>query len=277
MTRRISAYFPLLLISLVCVLMVEGFYRAVENVLFGTTGNPKLVAQVPEKKKTHTTLKRSAEDDVRIVLERSIFGPSPSADSKQPAAEAMLENMQATTLDLVLMGTITGNSDENRAIILEKAKKTQDIYRKGEMVQGAVLKEILRGKVILNFNDKDEILDMIEAAKYSSTPPAAVAHTPRQQQTIPGVNQELGAQISPADRLETDSSAEIQSALPVETQGDQQENAEITAETPPEMEQEQEASEVDQQPPEIPPTEVQPKTIRPARRFTIQLPSQSSE
>ncbi|MDX1776537.1 MAG: type II secretion system protein GspC, partial [Desulfobulbales bacterium] len=48
------------------------------------------------------------------------------------------------------------------AIILDQKKKSQDIYRVGDSVQGAEIRQILRAKVILRHDEKDEILTMVE-------------------------------------------------------------------------------------------------------------------
>ncbi len=192
MKTRISAILPLLLITLGCVLAVEGFYSVVENFLSVPVDEKKLVAQVPGKKQAVATLKHTVEDDARIVLARNLFGPPPSDKNKDQSAGEALEELQTTSLDLILLGTIIGEANESRAIILEKGKKTQDIYQLGDMVQGAILKEIARGKVVLNYNNKDEILDMTEAAKYAKKTPGAVAPAVlRQEETLPGPEQAI--------------------------------------------------------------------------------------
>ena len=57
-----------------------------------------------------------------------------------------------------LLGTITGPPNTRRAILLNKKKKVQDIYCQGDKVQGALIKEVQRGKIILNVNGKEEML-----------------------------------------------------------------------------------------------------------------------
>jgi hypothetical protein len=49
---------------------------------------------------------------------------------------------------------------------MDKAKRKQDIFYPGDVVNGAQIKEIMRGKVILTYQGKDEVLDMTEAGKY---------------------------------------------------------------------------------------------------------------
>ncbi len=73
-------------------------------------------------------------------------------------------NTQFTNLNIVLMGTVTGPDGVARAIVLDKQNNKQELYEKGDAIQGASVKELLRGKVILAYDGKDEILDMSEAA-----------------------------------------------------------------------------------------------------------------
>lgn len=70
--------------------------------------------------------------------------------------------LEATSLDLTLLGTISGGVNTQRAIIQDKRKRTQEIYYKGDAIGPALIKEILRGKVILTVRGKDEILLMKE-------------------------------------------------------------------------------------------------------------------
>ena len=200
MKRSISAILPFLLITVGCVLLVEALYQVAGRYLFTPAEEIRVAARVPEAKQSAAPLKRTAEDQVRSILARNLFGQVSPTDKDANAKGTAVDDLQATTLDLVLMGTVIGDENESRAIILEKEKKTQEIYRLGEMVQGAVLKEILRGKVVLTYNNKDEVLDMTEAAKYSSQIPAAAAPAARQKQTLPlSAPQQIEPQLQAPD------------------------------------------------------------------------------
>ncbi len=63
-----------------------------------------------------------------------------------------------TELKLALWGTISG--DVNKAIIEDKKERKQNLYKEGESIQTATIKKILREKVILTVNGKDEVLNM---------------------------------------------------------------------------------------------------------------------
>lgn len=84
------------------------------------------------------------------------------------AASNSLAASQKTSLDLVLMGIIDGRTQDRRAIILNKKDNTQHIYQVGDTVAGARIKGIFWGKVVLNANGRDEVLDMSETASYRS-------------------------------------------------------------------------------------------------------------
>ena len=95
---------------------------------------------------------------------RNIFDATDKTDAQPVEVKAEpIENLEETTLQLALLGTIAGDSESARAIILDQKNKSQDIYRVGDSVQDAEIKQILRGKVILRHGDKDEILTMVES------------------------------------------------------------------------------------------------------------------
>ena len=124
--------------------------------------------RIPSRPKKNSTDKvdLQAKHDYRIILERNLFGPPPGkGEPKTPVAADHAENLQLSSLNIVLMGTINGGEGDGRAIILDKSNNKQALYEKGDTIQGALVKEILRGKVILVYNGKEEMLDMNEAAK----------------------------------------------------------------------------------------------------------------
>ncbi len=123
--------------------------------------------------------KQKAKNDYHIILQRDLFG-SPSDKEKPEAAtkQDYTENLESTSLNIVLMGTVNGAGGASRAIILDKSTRKQELYEQGDAIQGALVKEILRGKVILVYNGKDEMLDMSEAEKERSNFPAPAVRTP---------------------------------------------------------------------------------------------------
>ncbi len=95
-------------------------------------------------------------------MDRNLFG------SEEKAAEGIktadIEGLEPTTLKVALLGTVTGSQQNAVAVIEETDKRKQGLYRVGDSVQDAIVKMILRGRVVLRVGDKDEILTMEESS-----------------------------------------------------------------------------------------------------------------
>lgn len=169
MAARIPGIVPILFITLICVGIVEGGYQAFEYfILRPPVQKEALSGDISERGSTGK-VEREVKHDYKVILERNLFGPPPGQEG--PGSTDSLEyseTLKSTSLNIVLMGTINGSGDDNRAIILDKKSRDQELYEKGDAIQGAFVKEILRGKVILALNGKDEVLDMSEAATMRS-------------------------------------------------------------------------------------------------------------
>ena len=70
------------------------------------------------------------------------------------------DEYENTDSNLKLWGTVTGDNDRRYAIIEETTKRQQKIYVQSDVIQNATLKVILRDKVVLRVNGKDEILEI---------------------------------------------------------------------------------------------------------------------
>jgi len=170
MAARITDIFPLLLITLLCVGVVEGGYQALEYfVLKPPVKKVTIADSAPKKSVVPNQEDQKQKYDYRIILQRNLFGPLPGAiKPAETVVPDITEDLKATSLNITLMGTVNGGEGADRAIILDKSNNKQELYEKGDVIQGAMVKEILRGKVILTFNGKDEMLDMSEAEKERS-------------------------------------------------------------------------------------------------------------
>ncbi|MFO7494736.1 MAG: type II secretion system protein GspC [Desulfobacterales bacterium] len=97
----------------------------------------------------------------RAIAERNLFridtGGQPSA---APAID--IEALKQTELKLKLWGTVSSQGQEAYAVIEDSQSRRQNLYRVGDAIQSATLKMILREKVVLQVEDRDEILQMEE-------------------------------------------------------------------------------------------------------------------
>lgn len=175
---RTSGILPLLMITIVCAGVVEGGYQLFEHLVLDSSYRAEISIMDTTEKRVETKSASQKKIDYRIILQRNLFGHPPAGDkSATPPASDKMEPLTATSLAIVLMGTVIGSGGTERAIILDQKSQKQDLYEKGDAVQGALIKEIARGKVILAKDGGDEILDMSEAAKVRQPVPVALVPT----------------------------------------------------------------------------------------------------
>jgi len=99
--------------------------------------------------------------DYKAITKRNIFNSG--AEEIAPKAQKVdIENLKQTDLKLKLWGTVTGQDGRAYAVIEDTKTREQNLYHAGDTIEKAVVKMILREKVVLNVDDRDEILAMEE-------------------------------------------------------------------------------------------------------------------
>jgi general secretion pathway protein C len=112
----------------------------------------------------------------QAILERDLFKTAESSRPEKKEAEAIeLEKLEETELNLRLWGTVTGSTERAYAVIEDKSKRRQGLYHKGDAIQDATIKMILRKKVVLRVNGKDEILVMEDEKRNGASRAAAAS------------------------------------------------------------------------------------------------------
>ena len=162
MTRFAYILFHVLMLSVIIYTGVDAFYRVVRAELTLVKADWVLPEASPET----AGFVLPPSDDYRVIQERNLFG-SVEGVRKGPGAqmeEAQIEGLAPTSLKLALLGTVAGDPRTAVAVIEETDKRKQGIFRVGDTIQGAEVKGILRGKVVLRVKDRDEILTMEESS-----------------------------------------------------------------------------------------------------------------
>jgi general secretion pathway protein C len=104
------------------------------------------------------------------IIKRNLFNTKKRTNKIEPVN---IESLKQTDLKLKLWGTVTGDSGKTYAVIEEQKGKKQNLYKVGDTIQNATLKIILREKIVLNINGKDEILELEKrAGDYKSIIPS---------------------------------------------------------------------------------------------------------
>jgi len=111
-----------------------------------------------------------------VIVERNLFRTT----DRPIVADAMDPGMlETTSLPLDLYGTIAGEDGRGYAIIEERDKKKQRLYKVGDRVAGAAIVKILRNAVVLRVGESDQVLKKKEiATRGSNRLPAAAPPGP---------------------------------------------------------------------------------------------------
>ncbi len=164
MKKLYSTIFNLVALFVAIYIGVDLFYRVMGAQLKYVGTEEFVIERAPQDKNQ----KRPPLTDFRVIMDRNIFG------SKEMEAGGIkptdIETLELTTLKVALLGTVTGSQQNAVAVIEETEKRKQGLYRVGDSVQDAIVKMILRGKVVLRVGDKDEILTMEESSSKRASP-----------------------------------------------------------------------------------------------------------
>ena len=153
----------LLLLTGVIFLSVKAFYTLVTaNIDSGRRLKATTRQLVPHENETRHPLSYYS-----AVTERNLFQTNTDVGSRPEKLD--IEALEPTDLKLDLLGTITGDKKEAYAVIEDTTTKQQSLFRIGDTIQNATVKMILREKVVLNVNGKDEILKIEKNREGSKT------------------------------------------------------------------------------------------------------------
>jgi general secretion pathway protein C len=116
--------------------------------------------------------KKSSRQHYSAIEKRNLFKVALEEKKTVPSPESeipLVETLEKTSLDLKLLGTIILEPQGAFAIIQEGRKKEQKRYQQGDTVKNALIKAVLREKVILYYKGRDEVL-LMAPAKGSGAP-----------------------------------------------------------------------------------------------------------
>jgi general secretion pathway protein C len=129
---------------------------------------------LPQLVPTKANLKPQAAvrplEDYNIIVERNLFGGS-KEEGSATQEEISLEGLPVAlkVLGLKLVGTVVGDDAAvNLAIIDNQSTRKQELFHEGDRVGEALVKKILRNKVVLNTGSGDEVLTMEPEEKAGS-------------------------------------------------------------------------------------------------------------
>ena len=97
----------------------------------------------------------------KIILGRNIFGSAGSSAVKEnPQQENKEAPVSALKAQLRLLATVAGDEEVACAVIENVKTKIQDLYKTGDIIEGAQVERIERNKIFLLNGDQREVLNL---------------------------------------------------------------------------------------------------------------------
>jgi general secretion pathway protein C len=161
MTNRYFSIANFLLITVGAYLCVNTFYTLITSRLdYGESSRITSNQTGPPPQVEYTIAPLT---DYKAITSRNIFNSGNQPVTETPKTEAVdIDKLKETDLKLKLWGTVTGQDKRAYAVIEDSKAREQNLYRTGDSIQKAVVKLILREKVVLRVDNHDEILAMEE-------------------------------------------------------------------------------------------------------------------
>jgi general secretion pathway protein C len=169
---QVDKYRPMLILLAMTVIIYSFagiFYKIVGlaflgNITAGTSIAKKVAGGSPAAKK-------EPFDAYKVIMNRNLFGSTDKIVAEKQMAGKSNEPGDVTQI-LDLKGTVAGDGRYGFAIIEEKGRNKQVLYKVGGTVAGAKIVKIIRNAVVLNTGGREVILKMREGLKSPLLPPA---------------------------------------------------------------------------------------------------------
>jgi type II secretion system protein C len=119
-------------------------------------------------------------DNPDIIIERNVFGSSGQNSAKENTGREIKENsISVLDTQFRLLATVAGDEEVACAVIENVKTKIQDLYKIGDIIEGARVEQIDRNKIVLMNGEQREVLnlyvtDRISVRLEQSTEPMVV-------------------------------------------------------------------------------------------------------
>jgi type II secretory pathway component PulC len=123
-------------------------------------------ASVPAKAsipKDLTSSKGKRLEDYALITAKDVFHTTKETGKTEGKDQA--EEIKVTDLNLELKGTVLGEGKDSYAFILERGSRKEEVYYVNDFVMGAQILRIMKGRVILNVDGKEEALLMVDESR----------------------------------------------------------------------------------------------------------------
>lgn len=109
------------------------------------------------------TSKGKRLEDYALIASKDVFHTAKQVAKTGSRDQA--EEIKVTELNLELKGTVVGEGKESYAFILDKGSNKEEVYYSNDFVMGAQILRIIKGRVILNVDGREEALLMMDESR----------------------------------------------------------------------------------------------------------------
>ena len=102
-------------------------------------------------------------EDYALIASKDVFHTAKQV--AKTGSKDQAEEIKVTELNLELKGTVVGEGKESYAFILDKGSKNEEVYYSNDFVMGAQILRIMKGRVILNVDGREETLLMMDESR----------------------------------------------------------------------------------------------------------------
>jgi len=110
-----------------------------------------------------TSSKGKRLEDYGLIASKDVFHTT--KETAKTAGKNQGEEIKVTDLNLELKGTVVGDGKDSYAFILDRGSKKEDAYYVNDFVMGAQILRIMKGRVVLNVDGKEEALLMLDESR----------------------------------------------------------------------------------------------------------------
>ncbi len=105
-------------------------------------------------------------EDYGLIASKDVFhttkAPAKAAGKDQ---KGQTEEIKVTDLNIELKGTVMGDGKGSHAFIMDKGSRKEEVYYANDYVMGAQIVKIVKGRVILNVQGREEALLMVDESR----------------------------------------------------------------------------------------------------------------
>jgi type II secretory pathway component PulC len=110
-----------------------------------------------------TSAKSKRLEDYALITAKDVFHTT--KETAKTAGKDQTDEIKVTGLNLELKGTVVGDGKDFYAFIMDRGSRKEEVYYVNDFVMGAQILRIMKGRVILNVDGREEALLMVEESR----------------------------------------------------------------------------------------------------------------